>query len=333
MTHLTIAHAPTPRPLTRTKLERRMLRRLAGVFACALLAGCFDPGSDEGGETSASSTGTGSGSEAGDASESGTTTPASGGTSGGEMSGGESTGSMPDDTGGDTGSTSGTTSGSTSGSESGDDPGSESGEGTTGCTQSDWYPDADDDGFGDPAGPVVSACEAPGGYVDNGDDCDDSTEFRSPGVVEICDGLDNDCDTALDEWSALNPSCGECEMQFQAGSAYSYCLGTDNASDAEAECALKGASLVKIESQLENDFITAAATELGLGDFRIGLELDGETWVWTDGAVMTFDAWRPGSPDSGDDCAELDTDDSGLWNDIPCSTTTSTIGWICEGTP
>jgi len=330
MTNFTTAPTHPPRGPAQPKRQRTMPGPLVGVLACALLCGCFDPGDDEGsaGSTS-SSTGAGTSTDADEGSDEGTTTSSSESASGGETSTGGADGS----TGESTGTTGGETdAGSSSGSDS--DSGSESGdEGTTGCMETDWYPDTDDDGFGDPAGPIVSACEAPDGHTDNGDDCDDSTEFRSPGVVEICDGLDNDCDMALDEWSALNPSCGSCEMQLQGGSAYSYCLGPDNATDAQAACVLKGASLVKIESQLENDFITAAATELGLGDFRIGLELDGKEWVWTDGVAMTFDAWRPGAPDSGDDCAELDTDDSGLWNDIPCSTANSTIGWICEGTP
>ena len=56
-----------------------------------------------------------------------------------------------------------------------------------------FYEDADGDGFGD-AGSMVEQCEAPKGYVENDQDCDDSDERTAPGVGERCDQVDNDCD-------------------------------------------------------------------------------------------------------------------------------------------
>ena len=62
----------------------------------------------------------------------------------------------------------------------------------------DWYRDADGDGFGDP-GNVASDCTAPAGYVGNADDCDDTRANVYPGANGPCDdGLDNDCDGAVD---------------------------------------------------------------------------------------------------------------------------------------
>ena len=61
-----------------------------------------------------------------------------------------------------------------------------------------WYADTDGDGYGD-AESSVEDCEPPSGYVPNGTDCDDSTADSYPGAVEICDGIDNDCDGAIDE--------------------------------------------------------------------------------------------------------------------------------------
>ncbi|MFN7146597.1 MAG: putative metal-binding motif-containing protein, partial [Myxococcota bacterium] len=58
---------------------------------------------------------------------------------------------------------------------------------------SDWYMDADVDGFG--AGVPVTACEAPGGHVANALDCDDSAIAVHPGADEVpYDGVDDDCD-------------------------------------------------------------------------------------------------------------------------------------------
>ena len=61
-----------------------------------------------------------------------------------------------------------------------------------------WYVDADGDGFGD-LNSTVSACDAPDGAVPVGNDCDDADGTAYPGGLELCDGVDNDCDGAVDE--------------------------------------------------------------------------------------------------------------------------------------
>ena len=63
---------------------------------------------------------------------------------------------------------------------------------------STWYADSDEDGFGDPES-AVDACDQPSGYVDNSDDCDDTTAQAYPYNDEICDEIDNDCDGMVDE--------------------------------------------------------------------------------------------------------------------------------------
>ncbi len=59
------------------------------------------------------------------------------------------------------------------------------------------YPDADGDGFGDTSMPTPSCEGLPAGFVDNDADCDDASADRFPGNTEICDGIDNDCDTLI----------------------------------------------------------------------------------------------------------------------------------------
>ena len=57
-----------------------------------------------------------------------------------------------------------------------------------------WYLDADGDGHGDPATPVV-ACEAPARHVALATDCDDTDPAIYPGAEETGgDGVDSDCD-------------------------------------------------------------------------------------------------------------------------------------------
>ena len=61
-----------------------------------------------------------------------------------------------------------------------------------------YYLDNDEDGYGN-AKRSVSACEAPDGYVENTGDCDDTEEAAWTGASETCDGVDNDCDGAVDD--------------------------------------------------------------------------------------------------------------------------------------
>ncbi len=56
-----------------------------------------------------------------------------------------------------------------------------------------WYPDEDGDGYGD-ALAGLKACAQPDGTVADGTDCDDADALVHPGVVEECDGDDDDCD-------------------------------------------------------------------------------------------------------------------------------------------
>jgi len=56
-----------------------------------------------------------------------------------------------------------------------------------------WFPDRDDDGWGDEAAGQV-ACEGTPGDITRGGDCEDTDATVHPFAVEICgDGIDNDC--------------------------------------------------------------------------------------------------------------------------------------------
>ncbi len=58
----------------------------------------------------------------------------------------------------------------------------------------DWFVDADGDGFGNDDA-VESACESPSNlYVDQGGDCDDLNAEFNPDALDLCDDVDRNCD-------------------------------------------------------------------------------------------------------------------------------------------
>ena len=61
-----------------------------------------------------------------------------------------------------------------------------------------WYGDADGDSYGGQQF-TETACDAPQGYVDNSDDCDDLNSSTYPAATETCDEADNNCDGDIDE--------------------------------------------------------------------------------------------------------------------------------------
>jgi len=61
-----------------------------------------------------------------------------------------------------------------------------------------WFVDADGDGFGN-APDSVQSCAQPSGYVANFDDCDDNNSAIYPNATEIPNGLDDDCNSIVDD--------------------------------------------------------------------------------------------------------------------------------------
>ncbi|MFK7927156.1 MAG: MopE-related protein [Myxococcota bacterium] len=73
-----------------------------------------------------------------------------------------------------------------------DDADAESGEATP------WFSDSDGDGYGAKASRLVE-CEQPKGYVIDDTDCDDTDTAVNPAATEVCDRIDNDCDSDVDD--------------------------------------------------------------------------------------------------------------------------------------
>jgi hypothetical protein len=110
--------------------------------------------------------------------------------------------------------------------------------GTNGCQQ--WFFDEDSDTFGHP-NKSRCQCKAEGAYstLDHSD-CDDKDKTRYPGAAETCDGIDQDCDGAVDEKVNQKPGCAanckddlvcakECALAractTECGSGMEFCSG------------------------------------------------------------------------------------------------------------
>jgi hypothetical protein len=109
-------------------------------------------------------------------------------------------------------------------------------------TKMELYLDSDGDGFGDES-TAITECELLSGYVENGSDCDDSDLNINPDALEVCDGVDNDCDASTTETGMVsrevNGVLSDASALFQgtqnspgqvalngAGETYSFCEGT-----------------------------------------------------------------------------------------------------------
>ncbi len=116
------------------------------------------------------------------------------------------------------------------------------------CHSTTYFRDSDSDGYGDPAVSIV-ACTAPNGFVVNNDDCDDGNENVNPGVAEVHDGIDNDCDGFVDNlpstrhfltlWNTSNPGSSSTTVVFP-GDGTNYSIYWEDASNPATNGTLTG---------------------------------------------------------------------------------------------
>jgi hypothetical protein len=61
-----------------------------------------------------------------------------------------------------------------------------------------WYPDGDGDTRGRQGVAATLRCNAPAGFVSSNDDCNDLNASIRPGALEVCNGVDDNCDGSID---------------------------------------------------------------------------------------------------------------------------------------
>jgi len=85
-------------------------------------------------------------------------------------------------------------------------------------TAINYYTDFDEDGYGDISNTFTSCIVGLSGYATNALDCNDLANHINPSAIEICDGIDNDCDGEADDNTA--------SATISQGASVAICKGT-----------------------------------------------------------------------------------------------------------
>jgi hypothetical protein len=178
------------------------------------------------------------------------------------------------------------------------------------------FPDGDGDGYGLTAeGTIV--CELPPDQVAEGGDCDDADPSRSPGLEEVCNERDDDCDGLVDlddpdgiadaTWFLDEDGDGYGDPAFPVvtcGEVDGLVPNGDDCNDARADVAPGAAEVC---DGLDNDcdlLVDGADSDLVGGEtFYADADADG----YGDLASFMIGCERPlGFVDNADDCADDD---------------------------
>ena len=199
------------------------------------------------------------------------------------------------------------------------------------CETKTFYADFDGDGFGSPDLIAVD-CEAPLRFVENDSDCNDGDALSHPEAAELCDGLDNDCNSeTVETCPAL------CAPQnSDAGGIYLYCGLTLSHADSDAFCAEQGMHLARVDDQAEQAYLSSQRVVAFGGKPAVWIGGSDRTtedaWLWQDGTHYwqgrsggssvegSFSYWANGEPndDGTEDCMGMLDNSSGSWNDFEC---------------
>ncbi|GDX78720.1 hypothetical protein LBMAG42_05310 [Deltaproteobacteria bacterium] len=161
-----------------------------------------------------------------------------------------------------------------------------------------------------------------------GPDCDDTDPSVAPGLIEVCDGVDQDCDAEID-------AGGDCpaEVVTYDDHAYFFVTGAATWTAAQTGCDSVGYHLVDVRDAAEEAWIwgeaeaalPTAAWWQGAND-----QAAEGTFEWDGGSASTYANWRAGEPNDfggSEDCAAFADDGGGAWNDRDCA---NTYPYICE---
>jgi hypothetical protein len=159
-------------------------------------------------------------------------------------------------------------------------------------------------------------------------------------TTEICDGVDNDCDKAVDPGNTCPAGCTGATYN---GHRYVFCGKVDSAPAAGTKCQGMGLSAVIIESAAENTFVTSKLK--GLSWIGATDQFEEKHWIWAatndvfwddkplDGKYSNWTVGQPnnnGAMGADENCAAISTAAAtkGEWNDLAC--TSKDLSVACE---
>lgn len=137
---------------------------------------------------------------------------------------------------------------------------------------------------------------------------------------ETCNGIDDDNDGAVDEFSPANESCGPCRYEVGPHTTfvYSFCSEAVDQPTARTRCQDLGADLASIHEKATNDFIFGEIEDRSFIGFN-DVVSEGD-FEWTDTTPVDFVVWDGGEPNdagSGQDCVVM-RDAEPNWDDVTC---------------
>jgi hypothetical protein len=188
-----------------------------------------------------------------------------------------------------------------------------------------FYVDSDGDGWGTAAS--IEACTLPAGYAVRSGDCDDALASRSPDNTEVCNGIDDDCDTAVDEGLLIDVYTDADRDGFGVGTAFQACAATDGFSETSGDCADGDASRFPGAAESCNglDDDCDSQTDEGVTT-TFYVDSDGDTW----GSSTTTEACSlpAGHATRSGDCADDAAD-----RNPGAVETCNNLDDDCDGTP
>jgi len=168
------------------------------------------------------------------------------------------------------------------------------------------YEDNDSDGYGN-ANNLISVCSPITGYVNNGDDCDDTSATNNPAAYEDCtDSIDNNCDGVVNEdrtWHADSD-----------GDGYGSMLDTIAQCDAPAGYTHISMDCNDLDPNVNPDASEIPGDELDSncdGDEICFIDDDDDGWLPSLNALVVSANISCGDPGEGDNTDQVgDCDDS-----------------------
>ncbi|MCB9744522.1 MAG: hypothetical protein H6741_10870 [Alphaproteobacteria bacterium] len=211
---------------------------------------------------------------------------------------------------------------------------------------STFWQDADGDGYGD-VELTETACEASEGYVDNAEDCDDGAASTYPGAEERCDGVDQDCDSSVDEdaadaatWYADADGDGYGNAAYAQAACEAPSGYADNDGDCDDGEPLAWSGAAEACDEVDNDCDASVdegvestwyldADQDGYGDDARSAEAcSAPTSAYVASGGDCDDGDDSAYPSASEECDEVDNDcDSAVDEDFTSSATT----WYADG--